>query len=51
MRVKDIMEMLAGGMTVDEILQDYDYLEREDIMSALSFASKQADHPILKAVS
>lgn len=51
MRVKDILEMLGGGMTEEEILNDFDYLEREDIQAALRFASKQTDHPILKAVS
>ena len=50
-RVKDVLEMLGGGMTEEEILKDFDYLEREDIHAALRFASKQTDHPILKAVS
>jgi len=50
-RVKDILEMLGGGMTEAEILEDYDYLEVEDIRAALQFASKQSDHPVLKAVS
>ena len=50
-RVKDILEMLAGGMTEDEILEDFDYLEREDIRAALEYASMQADHPVLRAVS
>ncbi len=50
-RVKDVLEMLGGGMSEEEILADYDYLEREDIRAALQFASKQSDHPVLKAVS
>ena len=45
-RVSDILAMLASGMDVKEILADYPYLEREDIMAALQFASRQADHPI-----
>lgn len=47
-RVKDILEMLAGGMSESEILDDYDYLEREDIRATLEYASLQADHPVLK---
>lgn len=47
-RVKDILEMLAGGMTESEILADYDYLESEDIRAALEYASMQADHPVLR---
>ena len=50
-RVKDILEMLGGGMTEAEILEDYDYLEPEDIRAALQFASKQSDHPVFKAAS
>ncbi len=48
-RVSDILGMMASGMEVEEILQDYPYLEREDIMAALHYASRQADHPILLA--
>jgi len=48
-RVKDILEMLAGGMTEAEILEDFDLLEPEDIRAALDYAAQQADHPVLKA--
>lgn len=47
-RVKDVLEMLASGMTKEEILQDFPYLEAEDISAALEYAAKQADHPILQ---
>ncbi len=49
-RVKDVLDMLAGGSTRAEILEDYPYLEDEDITAALEFASHAADHPILTAV-
>lgn len=48
-RVKDVLEMLAAGMTKEEILQDFPYLEAEDITAVLEYAAGQADHPILKA--
>ncbi|VAW29532.1 hypothetical protein MNBD_BACTEROID06-1021 [hydrothermal vent metagenome] len=48
-RVKDILEMLANGMTHDEILKDYPYLEAEDITATLMYAARQFDHPILSA--
>ena len=35
-RVTDILDMLAGGMTTEEILADYPYLEREDIEAAVT---------------
>ena len=48
-RVKDILDMLAGGATRAEILQDYPYLEDEDITAALEFAARATDHPVLSA--
>ena len=36
--VEFILELLSSGMTMDEILADYDDLEREDILAALQFA-------------
>jgi uncharacterized protein (DUF433 family) len=49
-RVKDVLDMLAGGSTRAEILEDYPYLEDEDITAALEFASRAADHPVLTAI-
>ena len=37
--VYDILEYLAGGMTVEEILEDFSELTREDIMACLAFAA------------
>lgn len=47
-RVKDILEMLAAGATREDILNDYPYLEAEDIEAALKYAAAQADHPIIR---
>ena len=38
--VANVLEMLAGGMSEEEILQDYPYLEKEDIDACLQFAAK-----------
>jgi len=38
--VKMILELLSSGMTIDEILADYEDLEREDILAALNFATR-----------
>ena len=38
--VENILEWLAGGMTIDEILADYEDLTREDILAALAFAAR-----------
>ena len=46
-RVKDVLDMLAGGATEAEILQDYPYLEAEDIRACLEYASAQVDHAVV----
>lgn len=48
-RVKDILDMLAGGASRAEILSDYPYLEDGDITAALEFASLATDHPVFAA--
>ncbi len=49
MRVKDVLDLLAAGATHDEILEDYSYLDPEDITAALEFAARQSDHPVLRS--
>ena len=46
-RVKDVLDMLAGGATEKEILADYPYLVAEDIKACLEYASKQVDHAVV----
>lgn len=40
--VQTILEWLAGGMTVVEILDDYPDLESDDIFAALAYAARLA---------
>jgi uncharacterized protein (DUF433 family) len=46
-RVKDILDLLAARVPEEEILEDYPYLESEDIAACLEFAAAEADHPVL----
>jgi uncharacterized protein (DUF433 family) len=48
-RVTDILELLAAGAGMDEILADYPFLEREDVYAAIEYAARQADHSVLQA--
>lgn len=34
-----VLAQLAGGRTTDELLVDYPYLERDDVLAALEYAS------------
>lgn len=38
--VENVLEWLASGMTTEEILKDYEDLEREDILATLSYAAR-----------
>jgi uncharacterized protein (DUF433 family) len=42
-RVTDILEMLAQGVSAAEILSDFPDLETEDIQACLLFAARRAD--------
>lgn len=47
-RVSDILELLSADASYDEILADYPFLEREDILAALEYAARQTDHVVLQ---
>ena len=38
--IEIILQHMSSGMTIDEILEDYEDLEKEDITAALMYASK-----------
>jgi uncharacterized protein (DUF433 family) len=38
--VEFILELLSAGMTIDDILADYEDLERDDIFAVLAFAAR-----------
>lgn len=42
LRVHDLLELLASGMSYDEILTDYAELERDDILAVLEFAALES---------
>lgn len=48
MRVTDILELLSAGAPFEEILEDYPFLEREDLFAVLEYAARQTDHVVLQ---
>ena len=48
-RVKDVLDMLAGGATETEILADFPFLEPEDIRACFEYAAQHVDHPVVMA--
>lgn len=37
--VYDVLSYLASGMTMEQVLEDFPYLTREDILACLSYAA------------
>jgi uncharacterized protein (DUF433 family) len=48
-RVSDVLDLLANGLTPEQVLQEIPDLELEDIRACLRFASRRLDHPVVTA--
>jgi uncharacterized protein (DUF433 family) len=40
--VEVILELLSAGATIEDILRDYEDLDRDDVLAALAFAARLA---------
>ena len=48
MRVSDLLELLAHGATIEEIVTDFPALERDDVLAAIAYAAVQTSHPVVR---
>lgn len=48
-RVVDVLDLLAAGLSQQQVLEELPDLEAEDISACLRFASSRLNHPILAA--
>jgi uncharacterized protein (DUF433 family) len=48
-RVVDVLDLLAAGLSFGEIIDELPDLELEDLFAALKYAKNQVDHPVLVA--
>jgi uncharacterized protein (DUF433 family) len=48
-RVTDVLDLLAAGLSKEQVLDELPDLEAEDIQAVLRFASSRLDHPVLAA--
>lgn len=48
-RVIDILDLLAAGLTQEQIIEEHPDLMLEDIEAALKYAASKLDHPIIAA--
>ena len=46
-RVSDILDLMASGVSRAEILGDYPYLEEADLSAALAYGATAIDHRII----
>ncbi len=48
-RVSDVLDLFAAGLTAEQILEEMPDLEAGDLQASLRFASRWLDHPVLVA--
>ena len=48
-RVVDILDLLAAGLSHAEIVAELPDLESDDIKAALAYAAQRVDHPLIAA--
>jgi uncharacterized protein (DUF433 family) len=48
-RVSDVLDLYAAGLSPEEILSELPDLEPEDLQAALTYAARELDHPVLVA--
>ncbi len=45
--VESMLELLAAGMTIDEVLADYPDLERDDILAELEYGARASGRRVV----
>ncbi|MFV9505287.1 MAG: DUF433 domain-containing protein [Oscillochloridaceae bacterium umkhey_bin13] len=48
-RVSDVLDLFAAGLSTDEVLAELPDLEPEDLHACFQYAARRVDHPILRA--
>ncbi len=48
-RVTDVLDLLASGLSSEQIVEELPDLEREDVEAAVRYARSRVDHPVLAA--
>jgi uncharacterized protein (DUF433 family) len=48
-RVSDVLDLYAAGLTAEQILQEMPDLEMADLRAALQFVARKFNHPVLAA--
>jgi uncharacterized protein (DUF433 family) len=46
--VYDVLSYLAAGMTIEQVLEDFPYLTRDDVLACLAYAADREHRTLLK---
>ncbi|MBY0581823.1 MAG: DUF433 domain-containing protein [Sphingomonas sp.] len=49
MRVSDVLDALASSVSMEELLGDFPYLTREDVIACLTYGARAVDHAVVQA--
>ncbi|MEZ0324383.1 MAG: DUF433 domain-containing protein [Fimbriimonas sp.] len=48
-RVSDVLDLLAGGLSAEQVVAELPKLELDDVRASIAYASQFLDHPVLAA--
>lgn len=48
-RVSDVLDLLATGLSTQQVVEELLDLELEDVYACLQYASQNIDHPVIAA--
>ncbi len=48
-RVSNVLDLLTGGLTAEQVVEELPESERDDVAACLRFASRRVGHPVLAA--
>ena len=48
-RVQDVVDLFAAGLSGEQILDEMPDLQREDLAACLTYVARLADHPVVVA--
>ena len=45
-RVTDVLDLLAVGLTPEQVISELPYVEIDDVRACIRFTSQRLDHPV-----
>jgi uncharacterized protein (DUF433 family) len=48
-RVTDVLDLLAAGLSAEQIVEELPDLELDDVRASIAYASRKLNHPVLVA--